>query len=45
MIKELELAEDKNKRKVVLEDGSIVYEDKPTFDPRKIGVQYLQRLK
>jgi len=40
-ILELELQENKKKRKVILEDGSVVIEDKPEYDAKKIGVQYL----
>jgi hypothetical protein len=40
-IRDLELSKDKKKRKTVLEDGTVVIEDKPDIDPRKLGVQYL----
>lgn len=44
-IKELENLDNKQKRKVVQSDGSIVYEDKVELDHRKIGVSYLEMLK
>jgi hypothetical protein len=44
-IRDLKLAEDKRKRKVVMEDGSVVIENRPEYDPRKLGVEYLQKLK
>jgi len=40
-ILDLQLREDKKKRKVVKEDGSIIIEEKPEFNARRIGVQYL----
>lgn len=29
----------------MLEDGTVVIEDKPDIDPRKLGVQYLEKLR
>jgi hypothetical protein len=35
------LKEDKKKMKVVLDDGKISIEDRPVYNARRIGVQYL----
>lgn len=44
-IVDLEIKENKKKRKVIHEDGSVVIEDKPEFNARRIGVHYLEQLR
>lgn len=40
-IRDLELSMNKRKRKTVREDGTVVIEDVPDIDARRLGVQYL----
>jgi hypothetical protein len=44
-ILDLELSMNKKKRKTVREDGSVIIEDVPEIDPRRLGVQYLEKLR
>ena len=40
-ILDLELKEDRTKRKIVKEDGSVSIEMRPEYNARRIGVGYL----
>lgn len=39
------LSEDKSKIKIIKDDGSIVFEEKSSYDSKALGKSYLQSLK